>query len=77
MFRETQFVDSFDSAIELAMQHTDTPLLVFENSLYEFLSPKCQKIFLYDPCEEKIATLVEKMKQVIDRGDVVNYDLKF
>lgn len=77
VFPETQFVDSFDSAIELAMQHTDTPLLVFENSLYEFLSPKCQKIFLYDPCEEKIATLVEKMKQVIDRGDVVNYDLKF
>lgn len=77
VFPETQFVDSFDSAIELAMQHTDTPLLVFENSLYEFLSPKCQKIFLYDPCEEKIATLVEKMKQVIDRSDVVNYDLKF
>lgn len=71
-----QFVDSFDAARELASQCAERPLLVFEQSLYDYLSEWCNNLCLYECYDEKIALLVEKMQEVINRQDVIGYDIR-
>ncbi len=75
-FPHAQFVDSFDAARELASQCADRPLLVFEQSLRDYLSEWCENLCLYEPYDEKISLLVQKMQEVIDRQDVLGYDIR-
>lgn len=75
-FPDVLFVDSFESLSEVAREFTDKPLLVFEQALFDALSPYCKKLCIYDPWEKKTHMLVKKMKEVINRKNVDGYSIK-
>lgn len=75
-FPQTQFLCNFDGARKMVAEVGEKPLLVFETSLYDYLKPLCNNLLIYVPYKQKIATLVQKMKEVIDRQDVVGYDIR-
>ncbi len=75
-FPDIHFVDSFDAAQQLAEEYREKPLLVFEQPLYDYFLPSCKNICIYNKFQQKIRLLVQKMKEVINRQDVINYDIK-
>ncbi len=76
VFPQIKFVDDFAMARQLLKEYRNLPLLVLEYSLYEYLLPFCTQLCIYLPYKEKVAVLVQKMKDVIDRQDIDNYDIR-